>query len=95
MHPSSPDGIKRLLVTGVIPLLETLVIGQIVQQLTLQPLLVLMDFVAIKPHVHLHANQVTLQLAEEEQNAERTRKLENGSGKINWAVVKPVQLKHQ
>ena len=95
MHPSSPDGIKRLLVTGVIPLLETLVIGQIVQQLTQQPLRVLTDFVAIKPHVHLHANQVTLQLAEEEQNAERTRKLENGSGKIHWAVAKPVPLKHQ
>jgi len=54
-----------------------------------------MVFVAIKPHVHLHANQVTLQLGEEEQNAERTRKLENGSGKINWAVVKLVPLKLQ
>ena len=54
-----------------------------------------MVFVAIKPHVHLHANQVTLQLGEEEQNAERTRKLENGSGKINWAVVKLVLLKLQ
>ena len=75
--------------------METLVIGQIVQQSILQQLLALKDFVAIKPHVHLHANQVTLQLVEEEQNAERTRKPENGSGKIHWAVAKPVPLKHQ
>jgi len=89
------DGIKKQLVTGVIQLLVTLVIGQIVQQSTLQPLLVLKDFVAIKPHVHLHVSQDTLQLVEEEQNAERTRKLENGSGKILWEVAKHVLLKHQ
>ena len=84
-----------MLVTGVIPLVVMLVIGQIVLQSTLQPLLVLKAFVVIKQHVHLHANQATLQLDVEEQNAERTRKLENGSGKINWEVVKPVPLKHQ
>ena len=72
-----------------------LAIGQIVLQSTLQPLLVLMAFVAIKQHVHLHANQVTLQLAEEEQNAERTRKLVNGSGKILWEAARPVLLKHR
>ena len=84
-----------MLVTGVIPLLVMLVIGLIVLQSTLQPLLVLKVFVAIKQHALLHANQVTLQLDAEEQNAERTRKLENGSGKIHWEVVKPVPLKHQ
>ena len=84
-----------MLVTGVIQLLVMLVIGQIVLQSTLQPLLVLKAFVVIKQHVHLHANQATLQLDEEEQNAERTRKLENGSGKIHWEAVKPVPLKHQ
>ena len=54
-----------------------------------------MNSVAIKTRVHLHVKQVMLQPAEEQQNAERTRKLEIGSGKINWEVVKPVPLKHQ
>ena len=54
-----------------------------------------MNSVAIKPDVHLYVNQVMLQPADGQQNAERTRKLENGSGKINWEVVKPVPLKHQ
>jgi len=69
--------------------------GHIVQQSTLQPLLASMNSVAIKPHVEWHVNQVMLQPAEEQQNAERTRKLEHGSGKMNWEVVKPVPLKYQ
>ena len=95
MLPLSKDGIKRMLETGVIQLLVTLDIGQIAQQLIQAQLLVLKDFDVIKQHVPLLVNQDTLQLAAEEQNAERTKRLESGSGKINLEAVKPVMLKHQ
>ena len=84
-----------MLETGAIQLLVTPVIGQIVHQSTHQPLKALMVSDATKQHVPLLANLATLQLAEDEQNSERTKKLENGFGKINLEIAKLVKSKPQ